>query len=299
MRCSQAHPTSTRPAVTDRIRSRPGRRCLPPRPRVAPIAMATGSPTCLTFSTASTGQSDGLKPGNLAVDRILPKAREINATIDLLFEIPAASGSRRCAHGHAGCERTRRASIPGSAISAQNCAAPVEKALILETGQTGTDAELAHLAAPAAPRTVAAHNHLLNRRHYATLFRAIENLIDISSWLDLSRPSTILVERSTDACTQHTELAANADQSTENRSWHSCVTLLFASETSSKSAKFYAEVFDLEQVGREDLDIGSAIYMSDGVINLALLNFSGAQRKRHQGGSDQGNRCQPFWFSGR
>ncbi len=32
--------------------------------------------------------------------------------------------------------------------------APVEKALILETGQTGTDAELAHLAAPAAPRTV-------------------------------------------------------------------------------------------------------------------------------------------------
>jgi predicted enzyme related to lactoylglutathione lyase len=42
-----------------------------------------------------------------------------------------------------------------------------------------------------------------------------------------------------------------------------------------RSAKFYAEVFDLEQVGREDLDIGSAIYMSDGVINLALLNFSG------------------------
>jgi hypothetical protein len=31
---------------------------------------------------------------------------------------------------------------------------PVEKALILETGQTGTDAELAHLAAPATARTV-------------------------------------------------------------------------------------------------------------------------------------------------
>jgi catechol 2,3-dioxygenase-like lactoylglutathione lyase family enzyme len=31
---------------------------------------------------------------------------------------------------------------------------PVEKALILETWQAGTDAELAHLAAPAAPRTV-------------------------------------------------------------------------------------------------------------------------------------------------
>ena len=42
-----------------------------------------------------------------------------------------------------------------------------------------------------------------------------------------------------------------------------------------RSAKFYAEVFGLEQVGREDLDIGSAIYMSDGVIDFALLNFSG------------------------
>jgi predicted enzyme related to lactoylglutathione lyase len=44
-----------------------------------------------------------------------------------------------------------------------------------------------------------------------------------------------------------------------------------------KSAKFYSEVFDLEEVGRENLDIGSAIYMSDGVINLALLKFSGSR----------------------
>ena len=35
-------------------------------------------------------------------------------------------------------------------------------------------------------------------------------------------------------------------------------------------------MFDLKRIGREDLDIGSAIYMSDGVINLALLNFTGA-----------------------
>jgi catechol 2,3-dioxygenase-like lactoylglutathione lyase family enzyme len=40
-----------------------------------------------------------------------------------------------------------------------------------------------------------------------------------------------------------------------------------------RSAKFYKEVFGLEQVGREDLDIGSAIYLSDGVINLALLKY--------------------------
>jgi catechol 2,3-dioxygenase-like lactoylglutathione lyase family enzyme len=37
-----------------------------------------------------------------------------------------------------------------------------------------------------------------------------------------------------------------------------------------KSAKFYSNVFDLKEVGREDIDIdiGSAIYISDGVINL-------------------------------
>ena len=40
------------------------------------------------------------------------------------------------------------------------------------------------------------------------------------------------------------------------------------------AAKFYESVFELKRIGREDLDIGSAIYMSDGVINLALLNFS-------------------------
>ena len=42
-----------------------------------------------------------------------------------------------------------------------------------------------------------------------------------------------------------------------------------------KAANFYEKVFDLKRVGREDIEIGSAIYMSDGVINLALLNFAG------------------------
>src|SRR5262249_13970437 len=41
-----------------------------------------------------------------------------------------------------------------------------------------------------------------------------------------------------------------------------------------KAAKFYENVFELKQVGREDIEIGSAIYMSDGGINLALLNFA-------------------------
>ena len=37
-----------------------------------------------------------------------------------------------------------------------------------------------------------------------------------------------------------------------------------------KAAEFYARVFDLKRVGREDLEIGSAIYMTDGVINQQI-----------------------------
>jgi catechol 2,3-dioxygenase-like lactoylglutathione lyase family enzyme len=44
-----------------------------------------------------------------------------------------------------------------------------------------------------------------------------------------------------------------------------------------KAAAFYQDVFDLKRVGREDLDLGSAVYMTDGVINLALLNFKGTE----------------------
>jgi len=41
-----------------------------------------------------------------------------------------------------------------------------------------------------------------------------------------------------------------------------------------KSAKFYEDVFGLRRVGQEKLDFAAAVYLSDGVINLALLNFS-------------------------
>ena len=43
-----------------------------------------------------------------------------------------------------------------------------------------------------------------------------------------------------------------------------------------KAAEFYSNVFEFKRIGREDLPIGSAVYMSDGVINLALLNFAGS-----------------------
>jgi len=42
-----------------------------------------------------------------------------------------------------------------------------------------------------------------------------------------------------------------------------------------KAARFYEDVFDLKRVGREDLDFASGIYLSDGVINLALLKYRG------------------------
>jgi predicted enzyme related to lactoylglutathione lyase len=40
-----------------------------------------------------------------------------------------------------------------------------------------------------------------------------------------------------------------------------------------RAAQFYEKVFDMKRVGEEDAGGGSAIYMSDGVINLALLNY--------------------------
>jgi catechol 2,3-dioxygenase-like lactoylglutathione lyase family enzyme len=53
-----------------------------------------------------------------------------------------------------------------------------------------------------------------------------------------------------------------------------------------KSAAFYEGVFDLKRVGQETLDFASAIYLSDGVINLALLNYHG---KRGSGLDDARN----------
>lgn len=41
------------------------------------------------------------------------------------------------------------------------------------------------------------------------------------------------------------------------------------------SAKFYEEVFGFERVGREEVPIGAALYLSDGVVNLALIKYSG------------------------
>ncbi|MFT3975771.1 MAG: VOC family protein [Sphingomonas bacterium] len=44
-----------------------------------------------------------------------------------------------------------------------------------------------------------------------------------------------------------------------------------------QSSAFYQQVFDFREVGREDLEIGSGIYLSDGYINLALLQYKSAE----------------------
>jgi catechol 2,3-dioxygenase-like lactoylglutathione lyase family enzyme len=53
-----------------------------------------------------------------------------------------------------------------------------------------------------------------------------------------------------------------------------------------KAAQFYEGVFGLKRVGQETLDFAAAIYLSDGVINLALLNYFG---KRGSGLDDAKN----------
>jgi len=53
-----------------------------------------------------------------------------------------------------------------------------------------------------------------------------------------------------------------------------------------KAAQFYESVFDLRRVGQETLDFAAAVYLTDGVINLALLNYKG---ERGSGLSDAKN----------
>jgi len=52
------------------------------------------------------------------------------------------------------------------------------------------------------------------------------------------------------------------------------------------SARFYETVFGFERVGREEIPIGAALYLSDGVINLALINYFGDEGAATDGASD-------------
>ena len=49
--------------------------------------------------------------------------------------------------------------------------------------------------------------------------------------------------------------------------------IAIATQDATKTANFYKEVFDLVEVGRVDNDNAEGYYLSDGNINLAILNF--------------------------
>ena len=55
-----------------------------------------------------------------------------------------------------------------------------------------------------------------------------------------------------------------------------------------KTAEFYKQAFGMEEVGRTDSPIAKGIYISDGVINMAILDFHDDQlqlgsKKTHVG----------------
>lgn len=43
------------------------------------------------------------------------------------------------------------------------------------------------------------------------------------------------------------------------------------------ASRFYQEVFGLEKVGEETLEAGSGVYLTDGVVNLALLKLKSTE----------------------
>lgn len=53
-----------------------------------------------------------------------------------------------------------------------------------------------------------------------------------------------------------------------------------------RSAAFYEAVFGFERVGREEIPIGAAVYLSDGVINLALIKYFGEEGAATTGAAD-------------
>src|SRR3954464_6662244 len=50
-----------------------------------------------------------------------------------------------------------------------------------------------------------------------------------------------------------------------------------------KAAKFYMEAFGLKRVGETDWAGASGVYLSDGVINIALLRYKSEEMAGHRG----------------
>jgi len=53
-----------------------------------------------------------------------------------------------------------------------------------------------------------------------------------------------------------------------------------------KTAKFYKEAFGMEEVGRTNSPIAQGLYLSDGVINLAILKYKSVEAAGPERGLD-------------
>jgi len=53
--------------------------------------------------------------------------------------------------------------------------------------------------------------------------------------------------------------------------------IAIATQDAEKTARFYKEVFDLKEVGKIDGANASGYYLTDGNVNLAILNFKNDQ----------------------
>jgi len=54
-----------------------------------------------------------------------------------------------------------------------------------------------------------------------------------------------------------------------------------------KTAQFYESAFDLHRVGKTDSELAKGIYLSDGVINIALLSYKSDEMSGYVEGEDE------------
>jgi catechol 2,3-dioxygenase-like lactoylglutathione lyase family enzyme len=62
--------------------------------------------------------------------------------------------------------------------------------------------------------------------------------------------------------------------------------IAIATQDADETAKFYTEVFGLKEIAKLDSDNASGYYLSDGNINVAILNFKNDQVAGHEYGTE-------------
>ena len=72
--------------------------------------------------------------------------------------------------------------------------------------------------------------------------------------------------------------------------------IAIATQDAEKTAKFYTEVFGMKEIGKIDNPNTSGYYLSDGDINLAILNFKNDDVAGIELGKDYSGLT--HWFSG-